>query len=259
MKLFQRLIISLILLQAPFSTPSLAHHGKDYFISKSYHTPNEGTWAALFSADYLRLNSHREDELRGFGIEPGILYGLSNRWSLEIHSHIEKMAGENWHYESTGIEQRFQITRWDGSEDRQLPIGVAAALEFEKSSAHEGADVLQAGMILSNDGVAHNITANVLLRKELRRSASTEFRYALGAKTEISEFMGMAIEFNGTIGNEVLQQITPAIYLQTESGLRMRLGMSFGINGNRRDYALRSSLVFDLLSEEARNYSPLIL
>lgn len=246
MKSSQRLIISLILLQAFLGSHLIAHHGKDYFISKSYHTPIEGTWAALLSADYLRMSSHREHKFRGFGIEPGILYGLSNRWSLELHSHIEKMGGESWHYESTGIEQRLQITRWDGSEDRQLPIDVAAALEFEKSSSDDQADVLQAAMIFSNDGLEHNITANVLLRKELRSSASTEFRYALGGKREISEYMGMAIEFNGTIGNEVLQQITPAIYFQTESGLRMRLGMSLGVNGNRRDYVLRSSLVLDL-------------
>ena len=245
MKPGRQLLIGLLISHALFSSRVFAHHGKDYFINKSYHTLSKGMWAGFLSADYIRLNLPEEEQLRGFGLEPGFLYGLSNHWSFEIHAHIEKMSGERWHYESTGIEQRFQITRWDGEEDRPIPIDVAGAVEFEKNSSDEAPDVLVAGLILSNDGLAHNVTGNLLLRRELRPHARTELRYALGAKREFSQFVGIGIEFNGNLSGQTLEEVTPGLYFQTDSGLKINIGLSLGVAENRGDYSLRSSFVLD--------------
>ena len=246
MKTLKCLSLTLLIAESFLISQAYAHHGKDYFINKSYHTPFAGSWVALFGADYLRMNSHREDELRGFGFEPGTIYGLSDRCSFEVHSHIEKLTREHWHYESTGFENRFQITQWDGSEDRNLPIDVAGFLEFEKSSSHESPDILQGGLIFSHDGIPYNITGILLLRKELQPHSSVKLHYTIGAKNDFSSYFGAGIELNGSVEENLLQQLTPGIYFQTESGLKVKLGLSVGVAGNRKDYAIRTSFVLDL-------------
>ncbi len=227
---------------------SFAHHGKDYFISKSYHVPLQGEWVGLFSADYLRMGSHLDQTVRALEFEPGILYGITNRWSIELHSHIDKEIGGEWVYESTGLEQRFQITQ-ASEEESAIPIDIAGALEFEKGNGTHGVNNIQGGLIFSRDDITHlyNLTVNVLLRKELRSGSDLEFRYAVGAKKDFSFNVGAGIELNGALtkSGEIAQQITPGIYFNTDFGMRIKLGASVGLGDSHGDYAVRTSIVYD--------------
>ncbi len=242
-------ISSLIVLTTfVFAQTSFAHHGKDYFISKSFHVPLQGEWVGLFSADYVRTGSHLNETIRSYEFEPGILYGITNRWSIELHSHIDKEIGGKWVYESTGLEQRFQITQ-PSEEESAIPIDIAGALEFEKGNGEHGVDNIQGGLIFSRDGISglYNLTVNFLLRKELRSGSDLEFRYAVGAKKDFSFNVGAGIELNGTLtkSGELAQQITPGIYFNTDFGMRVKLGASIGLGESRGDYAIRTSIVYD--------------
>ena len=63
---------------------ALAHHGRDFLVTSSYKTPERGDFFAVLSSDYLRFN---HEGVSGYEISPAILYGITDNWSVEFHSH----------------------------------------------------------------------------------------------------------------------------------------------------------------------------
>src|SRR5260221_14676607 len=79
------LIAGLSLLWLP--APAAAHHGKDFLLTATDDMPLRGHLYALLSVDDAieRDSGHRSIE-----ITPGVLFAVTNRFSLEPHGHIAR-------------------------------------------------------------------------------------------------------------------------------------------------------------------------
>src|SRR5438034_711130 len=74
------------------AAPAFAHHGKDFLLTATDDMPLLGHVYALLSVDdTFEAGATR----RSIEITPGILFGLSNRFSLEPHVHIARTEEGN--------------------------------------------------------------------------------------------------------------------------------------------------------------------
>src|SRR5262249_49364056 len=115
--------------------PASAHHGKDFLLTATDDMPLRGHLYALLSADDTieRDGGHRSVE-----ITPGVLFAVTNRFSLEPHVHIARdEEGNDYRYGATAVEARYAVGYIGRSQWRW-----GMSLEFE--SPREENDNLEA-------------------------------------------------------------------------------------------------------------------
>lgn len=230
---------------------SFAHHGKEFLVASTCKTPPKGSFFALLSSEYVRSGHHSGR----FEFEPGVLYGMTNWWSVELHSHNGLSEGD-FHVESIALETRF---RFLGSGDVHVhddkeafhheassPFSLAALLEYEKGlrGLH---DAFEGRFIVGRDFRPISLVANIIFQKNSDEEGRRfKFRYAVGVKNSFNETIGMGIELDGGTQHETGVRLTPGIYTTLTKDLDLRVGVSFGLGDTGDEgLSLRGTLLYE--------------
>jgi hypothetical protein len=184
--------------------PASAHHGKDFLLTATDDMPLKGHIYALLSVDDT---IEREGGRRGVEITPGILFALSNRFSLEPHVHIAREEdGNAYKYGATAVEARYAAGfigksewRWGGS------------LEYEHPRGEEH-DNLQGRLLLVRNFSRRLVAFNLVVDRDIEAGGRTPFSLIAGAMQPLSptDNLGLEVElpFPAADGVEIL----PGIY-----------------------------------------------
>lgn len=241
-----RIHISLPILILALSSVALAHHGKKFLVVGSHELSAAGTWHALLSTEYgIQAGQER------FGIEPGILYGISRSWDIQFHSHHSTELGF-LRSAAIAIESRLGLFgSYSGNGDdapesnHRSSFGMSLLIEVEKGfDDHE--DSIEGRVILGGELESTTYALNVIWQQSLRGLESREARYALGLKNDVVKGIGIGLEFEGPVHNLKDFRWMPGFYISASEKLDLKIGASFSVFGSSNFRVLRTALVLSL-------------
>jgi hypothetical protein len=249
--MFQRLLL-MVFFAASVGSPALfAHHGKEFIVNASFKTPGKGKLFALFSADH----GNREHQSGGITFSPGLLYGLTERWSTEVHLH-STLAERTLHTEAVGIETRMQILgaehhqqeRDDHNHLENKP-GFSLATSLEYSRRIDGSEnSLEARFIAGTDLGPLSVVLNMITERNLNDGEGWRLLYAAGLKLNVTATVGAGLEFSsGMEHDREHAQLTPGIYTAFSDAIDFRLGISLALGrGISNNSGWRATLIYAL-------------
>jgi len=229
-----------------FPLRAFAHHGRDFLVTSSFKTADRGSLFALWSSHYINSSHHD----REYEFEPGLLYGITDRWSLELHTHHGLSSGD-FHTESVALETALRLFgpgEVDGNEpvpEGKAPYSLAILFEFEKGVGDEH-DRYEGRIIVGKDFDNVSLMANLIGEKALAEGERLQYQFALGLKKNLTPTLGLGVEFDGGIEKEEGYGLTPGIYATIMPGLDLRVGPSIGLGNRPEDFKLRGTLLFEL-------------
>ncbi|MEE9189816.1 MAG: hypothetical protein V3U16_03500 [Candidatus Neomarinimicrobiota bacterium] len=228
-----------------------AHHGKDYFVATSYSTPHKGDFLALLSFDYdSRASHHHESENHlaaendGFSLEPGFLYGLSDKWSLELHTH-NLIADGALHTESFALESLIRI--FDEKNDHthfSPPFSIAVLLEYG-FGFEETPDDLELQLIMGKDLRLFSLVANLIAQKMMENNEQFQYKVALGINPYLPGSISGTLEFDMGFGENSEIYLTPGIRFSPSAKLDFRIGTSINLHADNSDFIMRSMIIYE--------------
>jgi hypothetical protein len=219
-----------------------AHHGKNYLVTGGFETPNAGSWHALFDSDFRNRFG-----MQSYEIEPGILYGVTDRLEVELHAHNVIVDGA-FHTEAIAVESRLGLFGHSpGSdqenEERQGRIGMALLLEFEKGLSDQP-DAYEARAILGAERGNYQLAGNLIWQHAFDEERSHEIRYALGVKRTLSASLGIGVELDGGFDKLSAARFTPGVFISAGEQLDLKLGASLRMGSLSDDSIIRLALVY---------------
>ncbi len=231
---------SMILTALPGQT--YAHHGRKYLVTSSHQIAEPGSVYGLFSSD-LRSRLGQQAS----GIEPGILFGLTHQWEMEVHTHHAFEDGL-FRTEAVGIESRLGLfgsfsEEETGEEDTQF--GAAFLAEFEKG-LHEHGDSFEGRLIVGGTISSLPIAANLIWHGSFGDETSSKWRYALGMRKNIVPSIDVGLEFQGNFDGSSDASLTPGAYISATKNLDIKLGASLGSNSSTSGQTVHLALVYGL-------------
>lgn len=222
------------------TSAALSHHGKEFLLTASSRTPERGEWFGILSSDFQRLNSH-------ISLEPGILYGISDRWSAEIHAHVGEL-NESPHFASIGFEQRFFL--WNGQRgggigSNALPVDIGLLVEYEKGLGHDSHDAIEFRGLISHINTNFGASLNLIAARSLEAGSELEYRYAVGVRSAVTGRLSAGLEMIGNLQELTESSVTPGLYLQMSHAVQLRVGSSIDLSPRAEGLTMRASLVFE--------------
>lgn len=227
---------------------AFAHHGKDFLVTSSYRTAEKGESFLLFSGEYVRTDQNG----RGFEFEPGVSYGLTDRWSAEIHTHHELFDRE-FSSEAIGLET---VYRWispaeaihseaESEDNHSSGFSLATLFEFKKGINH-APDGMEVRLIGGSDLHPFSVVANLIGEKLFESNSEFEFRTAFGVKYEFLPRLSLGIETDSKLNHSFSSQITPGIYASLSPRFDLRAGASFPTDSQAESSSIHTTLIYSL-------------
>lgn len=237
-----RIAVTLTFILSSFA---LAHHGKKYLVTGSHELSAPGSWHLLLSSEYRpQLNG------QAYGIEPGILYGISRSWDVEFHTHHSTERGV-LRLESIAVESRFGLfgnysdnEETIGDMGEESHFGMTWLVELEKGFEHD--DNVEGRLMVGGELEETSYALNLIWQRSLKESGSQGIGYALGLKRNLIPGIGIGIEVNGFFERIEDFRWTPGIYISASEKLDLKIGASFGVRGLSDNQVLRTSLILSL-------------
>ena len=240
-----RIHVGIITLSLLLSSFAWAHHGKKYLVTGSHELSAPGTWHVLFSSEY-KPQVHG----RNYGIEPGILYGISRSWDIEFHTHYSTERGP-LRIEAIAVESRIGLLgNYAENEEtlgdirEQSHFGITLLVELEKGFGYE--NQVEGRLIAGGEFEATSYAVNLAWKKSFGETESDDIRYAMGLKRSLLHDIGIGVEVEGGFKGLRDIQWTPGIYVSPSEKLDLKIGASFGVRGLTEDQVLRTSLILRL-------------
>lgn len=186
------------------AAPAFAHHGKDFLLTATDDMPRRGDLYALLSFDRAieRDEGHRSAE-----ITPGLLFGVSDRLTLEPHFHFAREEdGNSYDYEAASIEARYRAGyiglsqwRWGG------------LLEYERPRGDEP-DNLEGRLMFIRNFPGSLVAVNLVANRDIRGGGRTPLSVIAGALRPISptDNLGLEVEVPFPVADGV--EILPGLY-----------------------------------------------
>lgn len=237
--------VSLLLL---FSTLR-AHHGKDFLVTASCVTPHKGLVCAHLSSNFYQASEHQP----GYSaFSPGIIYGITDDWTTEFHSHIIHMAGIT-NLESFAIETRYRFlserTENHHHEQTEYPFSLGALFEYEKQ-IHGTDDEYEGRLIASKafgpvELVGNLVAANVSYENHARSQVHSDFelRYAFGIRSLLTQGFGATLELANSNSHLQGTQLTAGLNVDITKHIDLNIGTSFGLRHNGAELSEIHSMI----------------
>jgi hypothetical protein len=209
--------------------PAQAHHGLDFLIVQTAHLPERGTAFALTRMDYV---AGPRDET---AIEPALLYGATDRITLETHGHYAKEDGESGQFEVLAAVAHFQLT------PLYQPFAAGMSLEYAaaRDSSHE--DATEVSGVIGYETERWLLAANFLYHKE--SGASSETGYAAGARYNLSLQHAFGAELRGSLESDGSSEFLLGYYGNVSDTISINLGVGTGVDGGP-DWTARSAFIW---------------
>jgi len=237
------LVFSLALLTLGFAqllspTAAFAHHGRDFLTVETAELPHQGQIYLIARQDYIEEGEEDEIEL-----EPAVIFGVTNRFALEVHSHVAREGEGSFEYESTSPAFHLRLSPVDA------PWGVAVSAEYEFAHDSEAEDVAEARLILSRQltGLHRSHFAfNLIAEEEQGEDGELEWGYAVGFRSRLTDRHDWGLEARGSFESEGATEALLGLFLQPTKRLTVQLGAGTAFGDEGPDFAFRSAVVWRL-------------
>jgi hypothetical protein len=184
-------------------TPAAAHHGKDFLLTATDDMPLRGHVYALLSVDdTIETDSgHRSIE-----ITPGVLFAVTNRFSLEPHVHIARdEEGSHYRYGATAVEARYAIGYVGRSQWRW-----AGSLEYE--NPRDEHDNLEARLILVRNFARSLVALNLVADRDIEAGGRTPFSVIAGVLRPLNATNNLGLEISAPFPLADGVEVLPGLY-----------------------------------------------
>lgn len=223
---------TLLGLLALATCPLYAHHGRDFLLADSANLPHTGDLYVIAQQSYIDAGDDYEIE-----VEPAVFFGLTQRISLELHSHVAQENGEDWTYESTAPALHLRLNPLDSS------WAFGASFEYELSNVDELADVAEGRLILSRDARKDKCAFNVIAEREQESGADLEWSYAAAYRRLVNLSLALGVELRGDVEHPGDGEALLGIYVDRGRWWTLNMGIGTGYGDQELDLTARTSLV----------------
>jgi hypothetical protein len=201
MALAMTIVAGLILLLRP--APAAAHHGKDFLLTATDDMPLRGHLYTLLSVDdTIESDSgHRSIE-----ITLGVLFAVTNRFSLEPHVHIARdEEGSRYRYGATAVEARYAIGYVGRSQWRW-----AGSLEYE--NPRDDHDNLEGRLILVRNFTRSLVAFNLVADRDIEAGGRTPLSIIAGVLRPLNPTNNVGLEVSAPFPLADGVELLPGIY-----------------------------------------------
>ena len=224
-----------ILLLLIISSLVFAHHGKDFIVTETTELPKAKSFWLILSGDFGAAEQFNS-KLAVFEFTPGILYGISNSFAIEAHPHLGKEENEDFSYEATGFQLRYNLPNLRS----RFQIGLSSEYEIASKSGHK--NLLDLRLIIATETENYKIVLNGGIESEEETSFVTRF----GIVSNIFGNQSFAVELLAKFGDDTNVDIIPSWTYKTNNDHTLRLGLGISADEERPFLSLRSILIFSL-------------
>jgi len=230
-----------------------AHHGKDYFVVTSYDTPHKGELLASLSIDNITGESHHNEsenhsdiDKNDFSLEPGIIFGIRNNWTLEMHAH-NSISNGVFITESIAFESLIRIIDENSDHTHSngfaLPFSIAMLLEYG-IGVNETPDDLEFRFIIGKNLRLFSFVINLIAQNTHEEHEHFQYGLAFGLKSYLSKKIGGTLEFDMKLAENSEIHITPGINYSLMENFDFRSGTSININSENSKLNFRSMIIY---------------
>lgn len=229
----RRSIYACLFFAVTFAVPAFAHHGRDFLIVETAEIPEPREFFFFSSHDlFVRHGDHTIE------IEPALLGGISERFALEIHSHIARESGDDFRYKATAPALRVVLTPPESSSSWR------AALSAEYEIAHgEEANRAEARLILTRAVGDANLVLNLIGE---RQAGDNKAGYAIGFRPSLTSRLSWGLEGEGRFEQHSTHEILFGIYGQPSERITLKMGLGAGVGQGSPVYTIRTAFVVHL-------------
>lgn len=223
--------VSFLVGQLLFPATAMAHHGKDFLLATTAHLPKAGETFVISRQDYI-------DEAEGseWELEPSLLFGVTDWFTFELHSHIEKENGSSFVYEATAPELSFRFTPRDSA------FSLGASIEYEFARKSEGDDEIAASLISGYEKDGRIFAFDITYERETG-SSEDEWGYAAGARFEIAAGSSLGLEVSGSFEEDKTGEVLLGYYADFNDSLSLNIGVGTGFNEGA-DVTARTAIIW---------------
>lgn len=226
----RRAVVCLLLILASPST--WAHHGRDFLLIQSAHIPEARTGYLIARQDYI----DREDGYE-YEFEPGLVGGITDWLTLELHGHIAKEEHESTKHESTAGVAYVRFT------PRRSPLSAGATVEYARAADHDANDEMAGALLLTYEHDSWIAALNLDASHELDAGAGNDFGVRGGVRRKLSPHAALGVEAVGAFDRPEGREVLLGLYLQPIHTLTINLGTGTGFDGGP-DFTVRTSLIW---------------
>jgi hypothetical protein len=160
-------------------------------------------------------------------------YGITDRWSLGLYGiFVEDQGLSAWQ-----VENRYRLTR-----PGQLPVDLAGYIEYKGGINGKDSDEWEGKIIAAKELGRWNVSVNGIVEVEKEPGQDeweTHPALALGTAYRANDRVTPGLEL---FLRENESRITPGLYINIVPGVRLNLGVGFGIVSQADKTQLRSLL-----------------
>ncbi len=244
------LSIPLLCLVTFFSaSSSFAHHAKEFLRTESYAQAPKGGMIFFGGFDYYKP-SYDDSSLDEWEITPTFIYGISDRLTFGIHTHLLHIDNQSAFFEAFAFGFQYQITEPDAWLV-DVGLNVEYEIPFQKSrDLIDGKQILAGTLILSKELPGDiNVTSNIHYEREVKFGDADELSVSLAGKGHIVpewDWMEAGIELLGTVEDNPSIVLVPGVYMSLSEAVIFKTGASFGLTEESEDLEVHAVLALTL-------------
>lgn len=208
-------------------------HVRDYLDTYSPATLERGRAEVELWTD--RRNPDNGD---GYWVhQTEVEYGVTDRYTLGLYGVFVDGQG----FSAVKVENRYRPVV-----PASWPLKTAFYLEFQKANGRKENNEIEGKVLLAKDWGRWNLTVNPILELEESREAngdtSWELESALAVGTCVRRYWKNVTPGVELFLAEKASRITPGLYIDLASGIRLNLGVGLGLEKQADDAQLKSIL-----------------
>lgn len=197
------------------AVPAQAHHGKDFLLTETDDMPLKGHVYGVVSSD----TSIDKDGSRASEITPGLLFSVGDRVTLEPHFHVTRTADQNYHYDATALDVRYNVGYLPRSEVR-----LALSAEVEQPRDGGSKDGL-ARIILVRTLPSALVALNLTAGKEFTHDALYTYGVNLGVLKPLDNGDAAGMEVAARVPFRDGLEVLPGYYHRLSDAATVKAGV----------------------------------
>ncbi len=218
------------------AAPAHAHHGRDFLLVQTAELPHGGDGYFIARQDYIETEKGHEIEL-----EPTLFVGVTDRFALELHSHVAKEGDESFTYESTAPAFTVRLT------PGHAEWGLGLSGEYEISHHDEHPDRAEGRLLASGRLGRGTLAVNLIAGREQESGADVEWAYAAGYRFPVSRRLAWGLEGEGGFQSGDTHELLLGIYAEPNARFTINAGVGTGVGGGESpDLTVRTAVVVKL-------------
>jgi hypothetical protein len=217
-----------------FAGMARAHHGRDFLLTQTAELPHAGQIFILSRQDWVDEGDESEIEW-----EPTFLFGVSGRFTVEVHSHVAREgSGESFEYESTAPALHLRLTPQDAA------WGVALSAEYEIASLDDEADRAEAWLVASRRFGSSLVALNLGAEEEQEDEAEVEWGWAIGFRSPLSDKVDWGLEAAGGFEADSQREGLVGFFFEPGERWSLLVGAGTALGDEGPDLSVRTSFVW---------------